>query len=518
MNKEKMKKILKKRRVYLFIIAVIVIGIIPIPLRGVQLGMDFRGGTMIDLRLDEEVDPSTMSIITQVLQERVDAYGLRDVAVTPQGGTHVRIEVAETDPQAIENLREIIGQQGSFETLYDGEVALRGQDIIDVITDPQRGYGARGSPEAGYQWSVPFRVKPEAAQSFADAVENECTPMVGQEGRCQELLYMFIDRPRNAVILINEDLYEEERLVPQSLEKAEAPVGAQTEIEIEELVQNSGAQLVVSNQIDESVLNQTENRTVLIPQDTFDPEQIHNAEEVEEVPFVGDFWIVNALKIESIVHLTPGITRGEPVDTPSITGGAETEEEAFESIERISILLRSGRLPVGVQIEREDRMSPLLGARFLNYSLLAGLVALLAVAAVISIRYKRKKIILPLLTTSFSEVLMTVGAAAWIGWQLDLPAIAGIIAVVGTGVDHQIIMTEEAIEKTTDKEESLARKVKKAFSIIFRSAMTTIFAMFPLLFMGLGALQGFAIVTIIGSLIGVTTSRPAYGAIINEIL
>jgi len=519
MNTEKIKKILKKRRVYLFVIAVIVIGIVPIPLRGVQLGMDFRGGTMIDLRLDEEVDPSTMSIITQVLQERVDAYGLRDVSVTPQGGTHVRIEVAETDPQAIENLRAIIGQQGSFETLYDGEVILRGQDIINVITDPQRGYGARGSPEAGYQWSVPFRVTPEAAQSFADAVENECTPMVaGEEGRCQELLYMFIDRPRNAVVIMDEDLYEEERLVPQSLEKAETPAGVQTEIEIEELVENSGAQLIVSNQIDDSVLNQTENKTVLIPQNTFNPEEIHNAEEVQEIPFIEDYWISNALKIETIVHLTAGITRGEPIDTPSITGGSETEEEAFESIERISILLRSGRLPVGVQIEREDRMSPLLGARFLNYSILAGLVALLAVAAVISIRYKRKKIVLPLLTTSFSEVLMTVGAAAWIGWQLDLPAIAGIIAVVGTGVDHQIIMTEEAIEKSSDKEESLARKVKKAFSIIFRSAMTTIFAMFPLLFMGLGALQGFAIVTILGSLIGVTTSRPAYGAIINEIL
>lgn len=518
MDKKSFKRLIRKKRIYLFIIGVVMIGMVPIPLRGIQLGMDFRGGTMLDLRLNEPVDPNTMNTITQVLQDRVDAYGLRDVSVTPQGDSHVRIEVAETDPVALERLKSIIGQQGSFETLYEGEVILHGRDVEDVITDPQRGYGARGSPETGYQWSVPFRITMDAARNFAESVEGECTPIGGD--RCQEVLYMFIDRPGNVLVIINEDMYEDERRIPQSLEETEQTAPGMTEeIDIEEIVRNSGAELIVTNVIDNEVLEKTEGREVLIPKNVFNPEEIHNAEEVEEIaiPLEG-FWIVNALRIESIIHLTEGITRGDPITTPSITGGAETEEEAFQEIERVRILLRSGRLPVGVSIEREDRISPLLGERFLNYSILAGIAALLAVSTVVSIRYKRKKIIAPLLMTSFSEVLMTLGAAAIIGWQLDLPAIAGIIAVVGTGVDHQIIMTEEAIAKDSDKEESLARKVKKAFSIIFRSAMTTIFAMFPLLFMGLGALQGFAIVTILGSLIGVTISRPAYGAIINEIL
>ncbi len=516
--KETFKKLIKTRRIQIFIIGIILIGIVPIPLREIDLGMDFRGGTMIDLRLDEEVDSATMSTMTQVLEERVDTYGLRDVSVTPQGRRYIRVEVAETDPEAIEALRQIIGQQGSFETLYDGEVILHGRDVVDVITDPEQGYGARGGPETGYRWSVPFRITPDAANSFAESVEGECTPTPDGQ-RCQELLYMFIDRPHNSVVIMNNELYEEEREVPQSLEKEETPMGAvEGEIEIEEIIRNSGSELIVTEEIDEETLNKTENKTVLIPQDMFNPEEIQNAEEVIEVPYTENYWIGNALNIETIVHLTPGITRGEPVDTPSITGGAETEEQAFEEIERIRILLRSGRLPVGVQIEREDRMSPLLGERFLDYSIMAGIAALIAVSMVVSFRYKKKKIVAPMLMTSFSEVLMTLGAAALIGWQLDLPAIAGIIAVVGTGVDHQIIMTEEAIEKESDEEESLARRIKKAFSIILRSAMTTIFAMFPLLFMGLGALQGFAITTIIGSIIGVTISRPAYRAIIDEIL
>ncbi len=519
MDKKTLKKILRTKRVYVFIIGVIMIGVAPILVRGIDLGMDFRGGTMIDIALDEEVDQLTMSTITQVIEERVDSYGLRDVSVTPYGDEYIRVEVAETDPEALERLKSIIGQQGSFETLYDGEVILHGRDVDDVITDAQRGYGARGSPEAGYQWSVPFRVSMDAARNFADAVEGECTTLPGAD-RCQEVLYMFIDRPGDVLVIINGDIYEEEGRIPQSLEETEQTAPGMTEeIDIEEIVRNSGAELLVTDVIDDEVLEKTEDRKVLIPENVFNPEEIHNAEEIEEIaiPLEG-FWIVNALRIESIIHLTEGITRGEPVTTPSITGGAETEEEAFEEIERVTILLRSGRLPVGVNIEREDRISPLLGERFLNYSILAGIAALLAVSMVVSLRYKKKEIIGPILLTSFSEVLMTLGAAALIGWQLDLPAIAGIIAVVGSGVDHQIIMTEDAISKETDKEESLARRIKKAFSIIFRSAMTTIFAMFPLLFMGLGALQGFAIVTILGSLIGVIVSRPAYGAIINELL
>jgi Preprotein translocase subunit SecD len=42
--------------------------------------------------------------------------------------------------------------------------------------------------------------------------------------------------------------------------------------------------------------------------------------------------------------------------------------------------------------------------------------------------------------------------------------------------------------------------------------------MIPLLWMGFGALMGFALITIIGVLIGVGIARPAYGRIIGYIL
>ena len=51
-----------------------------------------------------------------------------------------------------------------------------------------------------------------------------------------------------------------------------------------------------------------------------------------------------------------------------------------------------------------------------------------------------------------------------------------------------------------------------------RSATTTIVALIPLFLIGLGALKGFALTTIIGILLGVFITRPAFAVIIKRIL
>jgi preprotein translocase subunit SecD len=124
-----------------------------------------------------------------------------------------------------------------------------------------------------------------------------------------------------------------------------------------------------------------------------------------------------------------------------------------------------------------------------------------------------------MIATSVSEVFMILGFATLIGWQLNLPAIAGIIAVIGTGIDHLVIITDEVLyEGKIPSLKVYLSRISKAFAIIFAAAATTIIAMSPLLWMGFGALKGFAITTIIGVLIGVLIARPAYGRVIRDML
>ena len=161
-----------------------------------------------------------------------------------------------------------------------------------------------------------------------------------------------------------------------------------------------------------------------------------------------------------------------------------------------------------------------LGAQFKTASVIAGLISLVAVAAVVYFRYRRPEILVPMIGTSISEVIMILGFAALIKWQLDLAAIAGIIASIGTGIDHLIIITDEVLQegKLPSTKKVFSSRISKAFVIILGAASTVIIAMSPLVVMGFGTLKGFAIVTIIGVFIGVIVARPVYGVVIQELL
>jgi preprotein translocase subunit SecD len=232
---------------------------------------------------------------------------------------------------------------------------------------------------------------------------------------------------------------------------------------------------------------------------------------------VAKYWIINGLNLENIVHLTPGITEGNPITQPSITGHAATIQQAVEELNRVTILLKSGKLPVSVSVGSVSTISPALGADFLKYSAMAGGFAGLAIIGIVFIRYRNIKIAAPIILTSFSEVFLILGMAALIGWQIDLVSVAGIVAAVGTGIDYQIIIIDEILRKEQEAMLSIVAKIKKAFSIIFMAAATIIFAMFPLIFLGLGTLKGFAITTILGVLIGLLITRPAYASIVNKL-
>ena len=197
-----------------------------------------------------------------------------------------------------------------------------------------------------------------------------------------------------------------------------------------------------------------------------------------------------------------------------------TDEAAKTEAKTLQVHLRSGALPVNVVLVGSGHVDAGLGAQFKTASVIAGLISLVAVAAVVYFRYRRPEILVPMIGTSISEVIMILGFAALIKWQLDLAAIAGIIASIGTGIDHLIIITDEVLQegKLPSTKKVFSSRISKAFVIILGAASTVIIAMSPLVVMGFGTLKGFAIVTIIGVFIGVIVARPVYGVVIQELL
>ncbi len=233
----------------------------------------------------------------------------------------------------------------------------------------------------------------------------------------------------------------------------------------------------------------------------------------ENLTLVLDDKIVDQLKISA------GL-KGQKATEISIQGSGQgvTQEEAYEAAQsdmhNLQTILITGSLPYKLELVKLDTISPLLGKEFTSLILLAGAAAIVAVAIVVFIRYRNFKASLALLLTSFSELLIILGVAALISWNLDLPSIAGILATIGTGVDQQIVILDEA---RTGKSVSIKQRIKRALFVVMTAYLTSLVSLLPLYWAGAGLFKGFAITSIIGITAGVFITRPAFADMISKI-
>ena len=226
---------------------------------------------------------------------------------------------------------------------------------------------------------------------------------------------------------------------------------------------------------------------------------------------------VDRLQISSSLK---GVPATQIQITGSGTGRVEQEavNAALQNMKRLQTILITGSLPIKIEIVKIDTISPSLGKEFLENVVLIAFLALAAVIAVVFLRYRRLRIALPMSAILLSEVVMVLGFAALVGWNLDLAAIAGIIIATGTGVDHLIIITDETVGRQQQAASSWKQRLKNAMFIVMGSYLTVLAGMLPLWFAGAGLLKGFAFTTIVGLSFGVLIARPAYAVIIEKLL
>ncbi|MFC1698152.1 hypothetical protein ACFL1H_07455 [Nanoarchaeota archaeon] len=225
-----------------------------------------------------------------------------------------------------------------------------------------------------------------------------------------------------------------------------------------------------------------------------------------------------SLKIDSSL-------RGQAQTRILITGSSvdETESDAFLEAKKemayLQSILLTGSIPVKLKIERTDSFSPILGEELLRNTIIVGLFAILAVVLVVLIRFRKISIAIPMIITMLSELILILGFASLIKWELDLAAMAGILIAIGTGVDHQIVIADEILRgEKSGLSLSWKKRIGNAFGIIMIAYFTTVAAMVPLMFAGAGLLKGFAFTTIIGVTMGVFITRPAFAAMLENLL
>ncbi len=503
--RRKTKKLLFNWRIILLILF-LTGSIATLALKPLTFGIDIAGGVALVAQTEHPVNSDTMQIVVTSLQKRLNTLGLRDITVEAQGNQIVLVKVANVSTEEQANqIKAVIENQGVFYMEFSGVVFGTGKDVE---------YVGIYQIKPDNSWAVPFRISKQAAEKFAELAK-------GKPGWPVD---MFLDPPVNSLLVVSGKIYH---LMNSTEFNAQAPNAPTLLVRIEKAFNMSVVAYANQSAQEIAKLAQGKQKVVLIDV----PQELQNKLEalnvtvsyIQRGPGESDHTlIVKALGLYGPYAVGEGLTVGNPQQDVQISGSAPNRVAAEQEASTIYTVLKSGSLPVKLNVVGMQFISPRLGEDFKNQALYAGLAALLTVLAIIYFHYRRWKIAIPVASTSLFEVIIILGFAALINWNLDLPSIAGIIAAIGTGVDQQVVITDELLsgERSTriSRRSSILKRMGRAFFVIFASAATTIAAMSFLLVYFVGTLKGFAFTTILGVLIGILITRPAYAEIAKYLL
>lgn len=180
----------------------------------------------------------------------------------------------------------------------------------------------------------------------------------------------------------------------------------------------------------------------------------------------------------------------------AITGGKAviTGSRTLEEAQRLAILLRSGSLPVKVDIIETRTVGPTLGQDSKDKSEFAFTIGIVAILIFMIAFYRLSGFIANIALMAY--VLLLLGVLKMLDATLTLPGIAGIILSVGMAVDANVLIFERFKEEYREGKTLLAAMnsgFSKAFTTIFDSNITTLIAAGVLFFLGTGTVKGFAI-------------------------
>jgi SecD/SecF fusion protein len=192
-----------------------------------------------------------------------------------------------------------------------------------------------------------------------------------------------------------------------------------------------------------------------------------------------------------------------PVVQGEITGGGTSITGSFqiEDTQDLANQLKAGKLPAPTRIVEEAVVGPSLGKEAINQGLYSSLAGVVIIMLFMAFYYGRAGIVADI--ALLFNIFLILGVLAQFGTALTLPGIAGLILVMGTSVDANVLIFErirEELDHGLSLTDAINKGYSRAFSAIFDSNVTTMLIAVILGFFGTGPVQNFAITLGIGVL------------------
>jgi preprotein translocase subunit SecD len=221
-----------------------------------------------------------------------------------------------------------------------------------------------------------------------------------------------------------------------------------------------------------------------------------------------------AIILDDNVYSAPVIRERIAGGRAQITGNF-TLNEATD----LAIVLRAGALPAPVNIMQNVTVGPSLGRDSIEKGVKATIIGAILVLIFMVFYYRLAGVLADLAMTL--NVIMLLGAMAFFEATLTLPGIAGIILIVGMGIDSNVLILErikEELRAGRTVRSAIDAGYERAWWTIMDSNITTLITAAVLFQFGSGPIKGFAVTLSLGILINLFTALIGTKVVYDSIL
>ena len=450
-----------------------------------KLGLDLRGGTQVILSpsvaVGETLTPDQLNQTVAIIRQRVDGFGVAESEVTIQGtGNGAKIIV--TIPG--ETSRTVVDQLKTTAQLNFRPVLAIDFGSPQASASPTPSVSDSASPSTSPSGSATPAAsttpEPTPSPSVSVAPELLVPPIQSPDGSgdfadrfaaldcaTSDILNGATDDPAQYLISCEKDGSVKYALAPADL------VGTDIESATAGLPQQGAGGWQVDLQMTTDGAKKFADSTTKLsalesPNDQF------------------------AIVLDGVVISAPSVN--EPIlGGSAVISGSFTADEA----RALAQVLKYGALPVGLEVDEVQQISPTLGNDQLQAGLIAGGFGLLLVVIYLLLYYRALGVIavVSLVAAAIMTYLVFVILGRGIGFTLTLSGVAGAIVAIGITADSFIIYFERIRDEIREGKRlrvAIDQGWIRARRTILAADFVSLLSAAILYYLSVGSVRGFA--------------------------
>src|SRR3954463_13741617 len=532
----------RRRNLFILILVGVLLGaaIVVITSSKTREGLDLKGGVELVYQAKPtkfaKVSGDSISRTLDIMRDRVDQLGVSEPEIQRSGPDQVVVSLPD-----VKNQQRAVDQVGTTAQMffYDWEPNVLGADCKPNAGDPNvTGGQAAGDPSAGLQY-------------YGAVVRAARCPAKPKQNTSHDAPNYYLTNDKTKQVLRGPEERQSD-LFSETREKAPGPNESvrvvQPGVSVVQAQYDDKSQPRNPTQARWYVLNDNfalRGTDIKSPEQNFDNGPGGSNAPIVPFSFTGSgrkIWHDTtraiaqrgqsqqipgqpaqqafqhfAVVLDNKLITTPYIDFQQNPDGIDATNGSQIEGGfTITSAQNLANLLKTGALPIKLELISSSQVSATLGQQALHQGLTAGIAGFIVVCIFLLLFYRVLGVIAVGALVVYGIYFFAL--IKLIPITLTLPGIAGLILTIGVAADANIVIFErvkEEIRAGRSVAAGIAQGYKKGIAAIIDANVVTFMTAFILFILATAGVKGFAFVLGIGTLVSLFTAVLATQAVLG---